>query len=367
MPNPILSCRRVYQSGLAAAALAAIAVLPDNAVSQMRAESAAQDAAVDFSAAIERAASLPRLHSVLVSRSGERLLEHYFNGTGAAERANIKSVSKSVISALVGIAIDNGQLAGVDQPIGDFFGDRLAREDPDKAAIRVEDLLTMQAGLESTSNRNYGAWVLSANWIDFALAQPLRTAPGTEMEYSTGNTHLLSAILTQATEQSTWEFARDALSRPLGFELVPWPQDPQGIYFGGNDMEMTPRQMLAFGELYLNGGRADGRQIVPADWVEGSLKPRTESRREPGRFYGYAWWIRRTAGFETPYAWGYGGQFIVLVPALGLVVVTTADSTPSPERRSQRRRIYDLIEHHIVAPAARAFTPQGDRGSGAGG
>ena len=313
-------------------------------------------AAIDFRPAVEQAARLPRLHSLLVSHHGDLILERYFNGASASRPANIKSVSKSIISGLVGIAIAEGYIEDVEQPIGSFFPARLGPDgDAEKSAISIEDLLTMQSGLETTSNRNYGAWVMSSNWVTFALEQPMELEPGTEMEYSTGNTHLLSAILTAATGRSTLEFARAALAEPLGFNLAAWPQDPQGIYFGGNDMELTPRQLIAFGELYLNGGRADGRQIVPQAWVQASLIPRTESRREAGRYYGYGWWIRRMSGLSTPYAWGYGGQFIVLVPALSLVVVTTAASSPSPERRSQRQRILDLIERGVVAQAARAL------------
>src|SRR5690606_10421134 len=153
-------------------------------------------------------------------------------------------------------------------------------------AITIENLLTMQSGLESTSNRNYGAWVLSSDWVAYALRQPLESAPGTRMAYSTGNTHLLSAILTEATGLSTLAYARRVLGEPLGFHLASWPTGPEGIYFGGNDMEMTPRQMVAFGELYLNGGRADDRQIIPERWVEASLEPRAESTRERERYYG---------------------------------------------------------------------------------
>jgi CubicO group peptidase (beta-lactamase class C family) len=208
----------------------------------------------------------------------------------------------------------------------------------------------MQSGLRTTSNRYYGAWVLSPDWIEFALSQPLEERPGGRMRYSTGNTHLLSAILTQTTGESTLDFARKALGAPLGFRLAAWPTDPQGIYFGGNDMELTPRQMLVFGELYLHGGRAGGRQVIPAKWVEASLQPRTESPREGGRYYGYGWWIRTMAGVQTPYAWGYGGQFIVLVPALDAVIVTTSSSTPGDDRRAHTRRLYDLIEHDVIAP-----------------
>ncbi len=333
------------------------------AICAQPAQEPAPAADIRFDAAIEQAARLPRLQSLLVSRSGELILERYFNGSDPTTPANIKSASKSVISALVGIAIAQGHLEGVDQPIGDFFAEEIG-DDAAKAAITIEDLLTMQSGLETTSNRNYGAWVLSPDWVRFALRQPLEVAPGTAMEYSTGNTHLLSAILTTATNRTTLVFAREALAAPLGFSLPGWPRDPQGIYFGGNDMEMTPRQMVAFGELYLNEGRVDGRQVIPREWVTASLEPRTESRRERGRYYGYGWWIRQTAGLQTPYAWGYGGQFIVLVPQLDLVVVTTSDSTPSPERRSQRRRIFDLVEDLVVAPASAALDVAPERNQG---
>lgn len=310
-------------------------------------------ASLNLDAAASAASKLPRLHSLLVSWRGELVLERYFNGARPTRLANMKSASKSVISALVGIAIDRGHIPSVRQPIGSYFQDLLsADKDPRKRSITVEDLLTMRSGLESTSSRNYGAWVLSGNWVRYALRRPLVSQPGASMEYSTGNTHLLSAILTKASGKSTWQFAQENLAKPLGFSLPQWPRDPQGVYFGGNDMLMTPRQMLSFGQMYLNGGRLDGRQIVPSQWVEHSLVVRTTSRRDNERYYGYGWWIRELGGQQTFYAWGYGGQFIFLVPALDLVVVTTSSSTPGTERRDHLRAIYDLVERYIIPPVA---------------
>lgn len=117
-------------------------------------------------------------------------------------------------------------------------------------------------------------------------------------------------------------------------------------------MLLTPRQMLAFGELYLHRGRANGRQIVPARWVEASLVPRVESRRESDRFYGYGWWIRELAGYTTAYAWGYGGQFIFLVPDLDLVIVTTSSTAVGDEARGHTRAVLDLVERLILPPLA---------------
>jgi len=308
---------------------------------------------VALDAAAQQAASMPRLHSLLVSWRGEMVLERYFNGTRATRPANIKSASKSVISALVGIAIDRGLIESVEQPIAPFFPRLLgSQDDAPKREITIEDLLTMQSGLESTSNRNYGAWVQSPNWVQHALNRRLARPPGSIMEYSTGNTHLLSAILTQASGKSTWEFAQEQLAKPLGFTLARWPQDPQGVYFGGNDMEMTPRQMVAFGMLYLNRGRANGQQIIPAAWVAASLAPRTQSRRDSRRFYGYCWWSRELGGQQAFYAWGYGGQFIFLVPKLDLVVVTTSSTAVDRSRSNHNRMVYDLVERFVIEAIA---------------
>jgi len=345
----------------------------------------------------EAARMLPRLHSLLVSRRGELVFERYYSGVRRDRPANIKSASKSVISSLIGIAIDRGLIPGVNTRIATYFPELAQDPDPRKRDITVEHLLTMRPGLEGTSNRNYGAWVTSRNWVRHALARPMFAAPGEEMEYSTGNTHLLSAILSKATGRSTWQFANEVLAQPLGFTLPPWPRDPQGIYFGGNDMLMTPRQMLAFGELYLNGGRwpyggrvppfdgdpsgsrgsrsgpANVEQIVPERWVEQSCDGRERTRR-PGnpafdasrgfdplqdRRYGYLWWVHEIRGYKTCFAWGYGGQYVFIVPELELVMVTTSSPDVSEERRGHRRTLFDMLDGLVVAPmaATRVTTP----------
>ena len=172
--------------------LALLSILLCSDVSAVRSQF--PHAAAVFDPAVKAASELPRLHSLLVSRRGELILERYFNGRRATTPANVKSVSKSIISALVGIASDR-KLLDLKQPIGRYFPEALpAPAEEPKRAITIEDLLTMRSGLESTSNRNYGAWVQSGNWVRHALAKPLLSRPGSEMTYSTGNSHLLSAI-----------------------------------------------------------------------------------------------------------------------------------------------------------------------------
>ena len=307
---------------------------------------------MSLDAVARAAADVPRLHSLLVSRQGALILERYFNGRRATALANVKSVSKSVVSALVGIAIEQKHIPRVREPISTYFADELrADRDVRKRAITIEDLLTMRSGLESTSGRNYGAWVTSRHWVRFALGRELETAPGSEMEYSTGNTHLLSAILTKATKRSTWQYAQDVLARPLGFSLAQWPRDPQGIYFGGNEMLFTPRQLVRFGELYLHRGRVGDRQVVPSRWVEDSFIPRGRSDFN-NQQYGYGWWMREFADEQAFFAWGFGGQYVFIIPELDLVVVTTSSTATGEERRVHRRTIFGLLEQIIESVKA---------------
>jgi CubicO group peptidase (beta-lactamase class C family) len=170
------------------------------------------------------------------------------------------------------------------------------------------------------------------------------------MEYSTGSSHLLSAILTKASKTSTWQFAQEVFAKPLGIALARWPQDPQGIYFGGNEMLLTPKQMVAIGEMYLRRGMANGRQVVPAAWVDTSCEPRTRSAFDGARQYGYGWWIQEFEGGNACFAWGYGGQYIMVFRDLDLVVVATSSTAVSDERRGHRRRLFDLIERQVLQP-----------------
>ena len=305
--------------------------------------------------AMNRASRLPRLRSLLMSVDGKVVEERYFHGAQRSSWANLKSVSKSVLSILIGIAIDRGYVKGVRQTIGNFFPEYLGQSaDPAKEGITLEDLLTMRSGLETTSRWNYGRWVQSSNWVRHVLTRPMVDVPGGRMIYSTGNSHLLSAVLTKATGMSTFEFARRHLAEPLGITIRPWLRDPQGIYFGGNEMHLTPRAMLKIGELYLSRGRLGNQQVVSEVWIRESLKPRTRSRWSR-REYGYGWWIGALDGHETYYGYGHGGQFIFIVPDLKLTAVTTSSTIPRQDRRERRMHrwaIYDLFEQDLIPAAA---------------
>ena len=309
----------------------------------------------DLSDAFRRAAEVGPVNSLLVSRGGERLGERYFHGASASTVINIKSASKSVVSALVGIAIDQGHISGTDQTVAALLPEAFAGvEDPRKRRITVGHLLAMEAGLETTSFGNYGAWVESSDWVRWALERPMECDPGGCWEYSTGNTHLLSAILTAATGTDTRTFAARHLLGPLDIPARPWDRSPRGIYLGGNNMGFRPEELLRFGEMYLNEGRWEGRQIVSPAWIERSWTPRATSSYN-GNDYGYGWWSRRVAGHRVWYAWGYGGQYLFLVPDLELAVVATTDLSRERRRWDADRAIFDLLRQEIIPEVRRAW------------
>ncbi len=359
-PRLPLALAILVGAGAVAAAVAVVATSQEGGAAPPAAIVAATTSApaplpldsLRLAAVYVRAAALPRLRSLLVQQHGTIVGERYFHGATAARAANIKSASKSVISALVGVALAEGALHGLDQPLAELLPEQARALDNAKRAINLEDLLTMRAGLQSTSFGGYGAWVSSRNWVQDALRRPMVDEPGHrggDMIYSTGTSHLLSAALTRATGTSTFEYARRKLAAPLGITLRPWAADPQGIYLGGNEMHMTPRDMVKFGQLYLNRGRApDGTQLLPEAWIDSSWVSRTRSRFNDNH-YGYGWWIREAAGHPVYFAWGYGGQYIFVVPSLDLVVVTTSDPNAPSRSGSHRDGIYGMMEEIVTA------------------
>ncbi len=303
-----------------------------------------------LAAAVDRAADLAPLSSLLVARGDTTVAEVYFNGRGPDQAANLKSASKSVLGALTGIALAEGSLDGVDQPIGPFFPNLLG-DAPRKQRITVDHLLTQQAGLESTSFGNYGAWVSSPNWVADALRRPMIDRPGGEMIYSTGTTHVLGAVLAEATGRSLRAFAQAHLFDPLGVRIRSWQQSPTGRYFGGNNLALTPRGLLRFGQLYLNGGRFRGRQVLPAGWVDRSWRTYVRSTYH-GHQYGYLWFMHELGGERVAFAWGYGGQYVFVVPRLRLVVACTSSLRNRPSGSSNHNeQILRLLAEHIL-PAA---------------
>jgi CubicO group peptidase (beta-lactamase class C family) len=326
-----------------------IAVAPANAASAYLDQKRVQET-------VAKAAELPRVHALIVAHDGTAVAERVFRGPGLDRPVNIKSASKSIISALIGIAIDEGMIKNVEQPILPLLQKRAPTNlDPKVATITVDHLLSMRSGLERTSGlQNYGRWVRSPNWVSFALSREFIDEPGGDMLYSTGNTHLLSAILTDASGSNTWELARLWLGEPLGIAIPQWMRDPQGVYFGGNEMLLSPRDLLRFGEMYRNGGVYGGYQVVPRNWIRASWSPHTIDSR--GRGYGYGWFLAQAHGHGVYYAWGFGGQLLYVIPSLKLTIVVTSDTTTRSTVDNHLCKVHELVATGFM-PAAMENPP----------
>lgn len=299
-------------------------------------------------------ADIPHVRAAALQQRGAIQAAWTADGRDLDTPTNLKSASKSVLGALVGIAIARGDLSGVDAAVVDSLPDYAnGLDDPHKRAITFEDLLTLRSGLRSTSFANYGAWVSGDDWVRGKLAQPLEAEPGTRMRYSTGDTHLLAAALTHAVGEDLQRYADRHLFEPLGGRIADWDRAPEGVRFGGNNLALTPRDFLAFGQLYLDRGVHDGESIVPADWVQRSLSvhiPDTGFVLDD-HDYGYLWWHTRLGGDSVWFAWGHGGQYLFLLPEHDAVVLVLRD--PSTRDTAGNRAIYRVLEERVV-PALEA-------------
>ena len=278
-----------------------------------------------FDSLADRAQALDQLHALIVMKDGETAFENAFRGPGLSTPVNVKSVSKTLLSTLVGIAIDQNLIPGPDATVSDL-APRLIPDaaDPQVRSITLGHLMSLRAGLERTSGPNYGPWVGSRNWVANALARPMIDRPGGRFLYSTGSTHILGAALTEATGRSLLDLSRDWLGAPLGIEFPAWTRDPQGYFMGGNNMSVSPRGLARFAEMFRQGGRWNGTQVVSQNWIDIAWTPRTRSpwsRHD----YGYGWFLARIGDTNLAYGRGYGGQMVYVIPDHQISVVVTSD------------------------------------------
>lgn len=304
-------------------------------------------------------ANVPHIDSLLVVRGGDLVYEWYAASDGITSLHNVKSVTKSVTSALVGIALDTGDLASIDESLGFILPEIFSTvDDRHKRTITIGDLLTMRSGLSwAEYGRSAVQLTASPNWIDYILEHPLEHEPGNHFNYSTGDTQLIAAALQKLTAMPLLDYADMYLFRPLGITRRAWAADPQGINIGGAELQLTARDMAKFGYLYLNHGLWDGEQVIPDTWVNQSHTPQVELDRRGNECedlaYGLLWWLRSQGGHASGIAVGYGGQFVYVIPALDMVVVMTGDLRTAPETFRDNRMLcqFNLVEDFIV-PAA---------------
>jgi CubicO group peptidase (beta-lactamase class C family) len=296
------------------------------------------------------------LHSLLIVRNGYLVSEFYAYPYSAGQTHWIMSVTKSVMDALVGIAIQKGYIKDVHQPLFSLLPDQgVANLDEKKKAITLEDFLTMTSGLDCHENPAPGepSMQASANWVQFMLDLPMAAQPGTKFSYCTGAVEVLSAILRKATGMSAREFANENLFAPIGIGPVPearWPSDPQKITIGGYGLALTPAEMAKLGLLFLNQGRWDGKTIMPADWVTASTA--SHANRGNKKEYGYLWWIDPQGKWYA--ALGRAGQHIFVYPTQNLVVVFTADLPFTND--ADLIPLQELLDQYIL-PAVKSDKP----------
>lgn len=282
------------------------------------------------------------VHSVLVIRDGYIIAERYYAPFDQDTRHQLFSVTKSFISALVGIAIEDAFIDGVEaQVVGFFPGRQFANLDDRKVAMTLEHLLTMTSGLDwSEGMPTYQEMARTRDWVHYVLDKPMVADPGTQFNYCSGCSHVMSAIIQETTGIGTLAFADSALFGPLGISDVEWETDGSGIPNGGWGLNLTPRDMAKLGLLYLNDGVWGGQQVVPVEWVRASLSDGIDTG--DGWRYGYQWWLDPSNGRFA--AIGLASQLIYVIPELNMVVVFTA-------ALADNSVLFDLVDDYIVPGA----------------
>jgi CubicO group peptidase (beta-lactamase class C family) len=259
------------------------------------------------------------------------------------------------MATLIGIAIDKGYIHSEDDSIGQYLRPLNANIDAVKANMKIRDLLSMASGIsgnELANGSEYDNWFNSPNQINYTLNTPMAGQPGQVFNYNSGVAHLTSAILTQATGMSTLQFAKQYLFGPLGIADHYWQTDKQGIYNGGAGLNLTAHEMIKIGELYLNNGDYNGTRIVSQSWINkaSSFKITTNNAQQFGPSYGYFWWIGNIHGHDYFWANGYGGQFIVVVRDINLVVsaTNTWSGVGAATANQQWSSTLDIIMNKII-------------------
>jgi CubicO group peptidase (beta-lactamase class C family) len=292
-------------------------------------------------------ADLPYTWSFLVIRRDTLVFERYYHGSAKNQSNNVHSASKSIWGAAIGIAIDQGRIPSADTTIASTLPSRYATAmDPETRTIKVRDLLTMTSGSRWTENTTETQIQQTPDWVAATLKLPRAAPPGTRFNYSTGDTHLSSAVLASATRATGCEFIHQHLLAPLGIVAEHWGRDPQGYFSGGYNFYATPRELAKFGMLYLHDGRWNGTQLVPAAWVDASMTNQADAGAPYS--YGYDFWLRDIAGHHVAMAWGSGGQMIYIVEDLDLVVVMTTNTRDFDQDSFNG---LSVIENHVL-PAA---------------
>ena len=306
-----------------------------------------------LAAAAARAATIPRFRSLLVARHGRLAFERYFAGADAATLFDVRSVTKSVVSALTGIAIRDGVLPGPDAPVAGVLSPPYLLDDASRG-ITVRHLLTMTSGFQWNEDdvSEYNLWIAADDHVQYLLDRPHASPPGVQFAYDSAAVHTLGVVLQRAAATPLPDYARDRLFAPLGIGTAGWEPLDRGTVNGGSGIQLRGRDLLKLGQLYLQRGWSAERSLVPEGWVDETTRPRFTWRNDYGpqksTTYGMLWWVS-DASPAAYFAWGYGGQFVYVVPVRDLTVVATTnwrsltETTPSALAQEVLGVIQDVL------------------------
>jgi CubicO group peptidase (beta-lactamase class C family) len=312
---------------------------------------------VQLGRAVNDAAARPRFRSLLIARHGKLVSETYFGGAQRSTQFDARSVTKCVLSLLTGIALQAGKVPGLDATVGDYLGapyvlDEMAR------AVTLRQLLTMTSRYQWDEATDYDVWVVSSDHIQFLLDRR-QTDPGGTFNYNSAAVNMLGFILQKAVAEPLPQYAKEVLFEPLGVTMVAWEQLEPGMVNGASGIKMSAQDLLRFGQLMLQAGRSGSRQIVPELWITAATTPQFSWRdtygAQRGTTYGYLWWLAQPPATVASFAWGFGGQFVYVVPSLDLVVVSTTEwrgITTEIDPTTFAASILTIIVNDIL-PAAR--------------
>ncbi|MEO4054770.1 serine hydrolase [Solibacillus sp. CAU 1738] len=282
-----------------------------------------------------------RIEAFVIYKGNTRIFEYLKNKKVIEKPSKVYSITKSIVSILIGIMVDKGLIKNIHEPIQNYFPENLEFNDPQKKEITIFHLLTMTSGLK------VGKYQGSKNWVKFILGQPIIHKPGSTFQYNSGDSHLLSAIIQKVSGMSTASFAEKYLFRPLGINKYTWQKDPQGIYEGGFSISLNLEDMVKIGLLFLNEGRFNSNQVISSNWLIQAKRPykQTTITKEGIYGYGYQLWTYENTNTNTSidyyYANGIYGQYIFIVPKLNIMAV--AKSQLRSDQQSAPRLFFEEL------------------------
>ncbi len=266
--------------------------------------------------------------SAIVLRHGNIIFEEYYNGATVDSLHQIRSATKSILSALIGIAIKEGDLQDIEVKVVDLFPEYVTSEmDARINSISLKHLLTMTSGIpyDFMAYMHWLQWIQFDNPIQGLFTENLESEPGHKFNYNDPGVHMLSVVLSKVCRVRASDYACEYLFSELGINNFTWPTDSHGNNIGCAELTLRTRDMAKFGQLYLNKGKWKNKQIIPIEWIKQSTTEQTEGGAPGGDRYGYLWWITKIEDYSAYYAFGFGGQLIYVIPDLDIVTVITSD------------------------------------------